>query len=40
MGASRTLAGSSGSDRVEVTAYYYGDPYKIYDALVPATSRS
>ena len=40
MGATRTLAGSNGSDRVEITAYYYGDPYKIYDDLVPPTSRS
>jgi hypothetical protein len=39
MGSSVTLGGSSGSDRVEVTAYYYGNPYKIYDALVPAKSR-
>ena len=40
MGSSVTLQGSQGSDRVEVTAYYTGVPYKVYDALVPATSRS
>ncbi|MDD1646680.1 MAG: hypothetical protein LUQ03_02245 [Methanomicrobiales archaeon] len=39
MGSSVTLAGTNGSDRVEVTAWYYGNPYKIYDALVPAASR-
>ncbi|MDD1657084.1 MAG: hypothetical protein LUQ41_01300 [Methanomicrobiales archaeon] len=39
MGTSVTLQGSQGSDRVEVTAWYTGDAYKIYDALVPTTSR-
>jgi len=40
MGSSVTLAGTSGSDRVEVTAWYTGTPYKIYDDLVAAQSRS
>jgi hypothetical protein len=40
MGASVTLPGSQGTDRVEVTAWYSGVPYKIYDALVPTTSRA
>ncbi len=39
MGTSVTIEGSRGSDRVEVTAWYSGVAYKIYDALVPPVTR-
>jgi hypothetical protein len=40
MGTSVTLEGSQGSDRVEVTAWYNGVAYKIYDARVPPITRA
>jgi hypothetical protein len=39
MGTSVTIEGSRSNDRVEVTAWYSGVAYKIYDAIVPPLSR-
>ncbi|MDD1660713.1 MAG: hypothetical protein LUQ62_05870 [Methanomicrobiales archaeon] len=39
MQTSVRVEGSRGSDRVEVTAWYSGVAYKIYDAVVPAITR-